>query len=1017
MKKTLFYLSCGFTAFSIFALAKAEPISFHNDIRPIFENSCLECHGPEKQKADFRVDEYETLLKGGESEIPAVVPGDLVESLMVELINTDYEEEKMPPEGKADPLTDEQIALIEQWISEGAIWEEKPEPTVDFVADIQPIFEANCFKCHGPDLQESKLRLDMRASLIKGGDSGSAAIIPGKPEESELLKRIHSDDKEIRMPRDAEPLPNEDRTLIETWIAEGAIWPGQMDATLEPETTTLWSMQPLSTPEVPNLPKSNPIDAFLEAKLTEHKLATNETADPKVLIRRASIVLTGLPATPSRIAAFESEWQKNSQKAYAKLLDELFDSPHYGERWAQHWLDIIRWAETTGYESNEFRKNAWPYRDYVVDAFNNDKPYDQFVREQLAGDQLGQDVATGFLVAGPHAPASTVGQNPTDQKQARFDRLDETLQTVGSSMMAVTMNCARCHNHKFDPISIKDYYSMAAVFNDIEYDHRVPEWGKMDPRTLADRSIREKITQERAGFAKGENWTENWSDHIKIHFPSSKAKAIRFHFKPGNFSLDEIQLYTDPNSRKNLALEDGVAITSSKTEESLSRPVDFLIDDRLDNFYVWKHAKGDSKTTPWVQMDFDNAIELARAELSTNRLAGYAWQYMIDKKGKEVGATLPKSLLKIEIQNESGDWVTVATAEVENRTQQHTARVQRINELAAQHAEEGPAPIFAGKLIKPTTMHVMHRGSPTSPKAEVAPMGLEILNGDFGFDSSTPGPERRLAFAEWLTDPEHPLASRVMVNRLWHQVFGAGIVTTTGDFGFAGGTPSHPELLDWLANDFIENGWSVKTTLRKMLTTEAFTRSSTPSSEWLAIDSDSRLLWRFPPRWLEAEVLRDSILSSAGTLDLRLGGLGYHIHQPKMRYDQWKVVDNHGPQTWRRMLYQQRMRRVDDQMFTAFDFPDCAQVQSKRTRSITPLQALNLLNGDLIVEQSEKLAQRASLEAGADLNDQIDLMFQLTLGRQPDEEERSVAANLASNTGLSSVGRMLYNLNEFFYLN
>ena len=311
----------------------------------------------------------------------------------------------------------------------------------------------------------------------------------------------------------------------------------------------------------------------------------------------------------------------------------------------------------------------------------------------------------------------------------------------------------------------------------------------------------------------------------------------------------------------------------------------------------------------------------------------------------------------------------------------------------------------------------MHRGSPLSPKAEVAPMGLEVLDGDFGQSSDTSGPERRLAFANWLTQPENPLTARVMVNRLWYHVFGAGIVTTPGDFGFAGGTPSHPELLDWLASDFIDEEWSVKTILRKMVTTDAFKRSSTPSEEWLAVDADAKLLWRFPPRWLEAEVLRDSILVSSGSIDLKLGGLGYHIYKPKLRYDQWKVVDNSGSHTWRRMLYQQRMRRVDDQMFTAFDFPSCAQVQSKRPRSTTPLQALNLMNGNLILEQSKLLADRAKQEGGEALDEQLRLMFMYTLGRAPEPEELAISKDLAIADELSSVGRMLFNLNEFFYLN
>ncbi len=1011
------FLFAFFASLAPFAVAQPEPVQFNRDIRPIFEQSCVECHGPEKQKSDFRVDDYQALLKGGESEFPAVIPGNPVESLMIELIHSEYEDERMPPEGKAEPLTEDQMNLLVRWIGEGAVWEDPPEPTVDFFTQVQPIFESRCYPCHGPEKQEVNLRTDMRVSLLRGGDTGSPAIVPGKVGDGELLKRIHSDDPEFRMPREGPPLSEEERVLIQTWVAEGAIWPGQMDAVEEEVTTDLWSMQPIVKPEVPDNGAENPIDAFLNVALGEHGLEANAAADPETLIRRASIVLTGLPATPERIEAFVADWDRSPETAYDALLDDLFQSPHFGERWAQHWLDVIRWAETTGYESNEFRKNAWPYRDYVVEAFNADKPYDQFIREQLAGDQFGQDVATGFLVAGPHAPGSTVGQNPDDQAQARFDRLDETIQTVGSPLMGMTMGCARCHNHKFDPVSIKDYYSMAAVFNDIEYDHRVPKWDDDDPRMVADREIKQALETERAGFEANEDWTENWTDHIKVQFPRSTTRSMRFHFKPGNFTLDEIQLYDTADSEENLALSKGVVVTTSKIEETVSRPPEFLVDNRLDNFFVWKHQTGDSgESTPWVQIDLPKDFTLARADLSVNRLAHYGWQYMILKSGAEVKGAVPKSLLRIEVLDEDGNWQTVSNVERE-RTQDYSERVKRINALADRHVEEGPAPIFAGKLIEPTTMHVMHRGSPISPRAEVAPMGLEVLEGDFGMDSDTPGPERRIAFADWLTRPENPLTARVMANRLWYHVFGTGIVTTPGDFGFAGGTPSHPELLDWLAADFVDGDWSVKALLRAMVSSDAFKRSSAPSDEWLAIDADAKLLWRFPPRWLEAEVLRDSILMASGSLDLRLGGLGYHIYTPKLRYDQWRVTNNYGPHTWRRMLYQQRMRRVDDQMFTAFDFPSCAQVQSKRPRSTTPLQALNLMNGNLVVEQAQILAQRVEREAGSGLDDQLRLMFALTLGRAPETDELDVTRGLAQSNGLSSVARALYNLNEFFYLN
>ncbi|GAB5561632.1 MAG: PSD1 and planctomycete cytochrome C domain-containing protein [Synoicihabitans sp.] len=994
--------------------AAEDTISFRDHIQPILEANCVECHGPDKEKSDFRADSYDTLVKGGGSGIPGVVPGDPVESYILELITTDWEEDRMPPVDEGDPLPAEKVELLTRWIEQGA---PGPELTVDFHTHIEPIFTANCIQCHGPDHQESGLRLDQRLSLIRGGDTGAPAIVPGDPDTGELLARIHSDDKEFRMPREGNPLPNDQRELIATWIAEGANWPGQMDAVAEELTTDLWSMQPVVRPEIPASANHRAIDHLLETKLAEHDIPLNPVASPEALIRRVSIILTGLPPKPERVSQFVKAWTKKSSKAYASLLDELFASPHFGERWAQHWLDTIRWAETTGYESNEFRKNAWPYRDYVVDALNADTSYDQFIREQLAGDSLEQDIAMGLLVAGPHAPGSTVGQAPADIAQAKFDRLDETIQSVSSSMMAVTMSCARCHNHKFDPISIADYYAMGAVFNDIEYDHRVPNLPDHDPRAQAEQEIMALIGEERAALGKETDWVETWADHIKVIFPTTHTTALRFHFKDANFVLDEIEVFADARSTENLALQSGVEVTSSKKEETASRPPAYLVDGRLDNFFGWRYKVGESESAPWIQMEWPEAREISRADLSVNRLAHYGWQYMINKKGEDVSAVVPKTLLAVEARDTVGNWHTIATPMEDERSAEHAARIARINALAERHDRETAPPMFIGKLKEPEIMHVMHRGSPTSPRGVVPPRGLEILDGNFGFDSETPGPERRLAFAEWLTDPEHPLTARVMVNRLWYHVFGTGIVTTPGDFGFAGATPTHPELLDWLASDFVAQNWSIKTMLRQMVSSDAFMRSSAPSAKWTAVDAGSQLLWRFPPRWLEAEVLRDSILFAAGSIDLQLGGLGYHIYQPKTRYDQWKVTDNHGEHTWRRMLYQQRMRRVDDQMFTAFDFPGCTQTVSKRPRSTTPLQALNLMNGNLIVEQSARLAARAEHEAGPGIDQQVSHMFALTLGRNPSREELAIATDLAASSGLNAVGRMLFNLNEFFYLN
>ena len=324
-----------------------------------------------------------------------------------------------------------------------------------------------------------------------------------------------------------------------------------------------------------------------------------------------------------------------------------------------------------------------------------------------------------------------------------------------------------------------------------------------------------------------------------------------------------------------------------------------------------------------------------------------------------------------------------------------------------------------GRLIEPAVTHVLLRGSPESPRDEVFPSAPTALNGQMDLTSNTSGPERRKAFAQWVVAPDNPLTARVAVNRIWHHIFGAGLVTTTSDFGNAGARPTHPELLDWLASEFVsaKNGhakpWSVKSLIRLLVTSDAFKQSSAPNDMGLAVDAASQYLWRFPPKRVEAEVIRDAVLQASGNLDVTVGGRSYRIHNEKKTYAQWQVVDNHGAATWRRMIYQERMRRVDDQLFTAFDFPDCGQVRARRPVSTTPLQALNLMNSEFVMEQAEEIAKRASHQAEATGGEALDYCFDLLLGRSPSESERDACSEIKD---LTLVCRALINSNEFAFL-
>ena len=357
---------------------------------------------------------------------------------------------------------------------------------VDFARDVAPILKARCWGCHGVEEQESALRLDRRADMLRGGDSGLAAVLPGKPDKSYLIEVIKHLDPKRNMPPDEDMMPATEIDLLTRWITQGAVWPGQMSA-VAIEKSDHWSFRPVVRPNVLDTVgrAAEPIDAFLFQSLAQRKLSFSPSADPRALLRRVSIVLTGLGPTLEETTTFLAAYAQDSEQAYAALVDRLLASPHFGERWAQHWLDVIRWGESNGSEANLYRKNAWIYRDYVVRAFNDDVPYDRFLTEQIAGDQLGAGEATGFLVAGPHVPAATVGREPTAIRQARADRLDEIMQTVGAAVLGMTVSCARCHNHKFDPITIQDYYSLTAVFQGVDFGGRRPELADDHPRVHA----------------------------------------------------------------------------------------------------------------------------------------------------------------------------------------------------------------------------------------------------------------------------------------------------------------------------------------------------------------------------------------------------------------------------------------------------------------------------------------------------------------------------------------------------
>jgi hypothetical protein len=928
---------------------------------------------------------------------------------------------------------------------------------VDFQRDVAPIFDEHCWHCHGEDEQESGLRLDRRAAMLRGGDYGQPTIVPFKPAQSYLLDVVNHREAGMEMPPDEEQLPASQIKILTRWIEEGALWPGQMDDVVDARSNH-WSFQPIVRPDVPTpgarsdgpensgvvrgIPESspgdtvrNPIDVFLLERLSREQLTFSPPAAPRALIRRASIVLTGLAPTPEETRAFERAYAETPDVAYEQLVDRLLASPHFGERWAQHWLDVIRWAESNGSESNLYRKNAWIYRDYVVRSFNRDTPYDRFLFEQIAGDTVGVGEATGYLVSGPHVPVATVGQEPAARRQARADRMDEILQTIGASALGVTIGCARCHHHKFDPISIQDYYSMAAVFQDIEFGSRFPELADDHPRQIRGRELTEQIDRRRAAVRETGPWEEDWGGYRELHFPPVNTRSVRISFLWNSARVDELEIFGTEDPEKNLALATEGAETYSPEEMRVARSELHKINDGQYGTEAWAgRSPAGGKEKPWVEFTFSTSYEINRLRLSANREDALETDYL---EGMNRAKLSP---YRVEIQDQDGVWKLIAApAPLQQLDKEHESRtvaLEELRELIERVAEEGPQPSFVGRFISPATTYVFSRGSPENPREEVAPRGIGELDGDLNLTSQASGKQRRTAFAQWLISGTHPLTARVAANRFWHHVFGKGIVATTSDFGAAGAPPTHPELLDWLASEFMEPSihadragsmnagegqaliapWSMKHLIRLMVTSQAFRQSSLPREDGLAVDADSALLWRFPPRRLTAEAIRDSILQASGSLDRSLGGRSYRIHNVKKRYAQWEVVDNHGPGTWRRMIYQERMRRVDDRMFTAFDFPDCGQVRAKRPVSTTPLQALNLLNSDFVIEQARLIAERASRESAEDSRAAVQRCFELLLGRKPGEKEREACIDLAERHGLPLVCRAIMNSNEFAFI-
>ncbi len=481
---------------------------------------------------------------------------------------------------------------------------------VDFRRDIQPIFEAHCWECHGPQRQQSGLRLDQRGALLRGGDYGKPTIVPAKQDKSFLLDVVRGTDPDLRMPPEGDPLTPAQIALLSRWIQQGADWPGQMEATADAIQSDHWSLQPIDAKVAAVTTEPNQIDAFIIDKLRHSGLSLSPPADPITLIRRVSFVLTGLPPTPAEVDEFVND-PAGLDVAYARVVDRLLDSPRYGERWAQHWFDVIRWAETVGFETNLERPSAWPYRDWVIQSLNEDKPYDQFVFEQLAGDTAGEDAALGFLVAGPANLPGQIGRDEEAMRQSRQDELDEVIRTVSQGLLGLTIGCARCHNHKFDPILQRDYYAMQAVFAGLSYGERRWRGEQNDQWTAKVPEARRRLDQRREELESLRQKHDLKPPLDLLHTEQIHpiiAKSVRMEIAAtdtgGPASLYELEVWTERHaSSRNVALASNGATPSASSFAlaNQTRHFDNLVDGSVDRRQAF----------PWV-------AEIARSIMGPN---------------------------------------------------------------------------------------------------------------------------------------------------------------------------------------------------------------------------------------------------------------------------------------------------------------------------------------------------------------------------------------------------------------
>jgi hypothetical protein len=902
--------------------------------------------------------------------------------------------------------------------------------TVDFALEVRPILEKRCYSCHGPEKQKGGLRLDIKAAALKGGEEHAPNILPGRPAESPLLRFVKGEEPDLLMPPKGERLTSEQTALLSRWIQEGAVWPDGLDLAKLEDKRDHWSLKPVSNPAPPQPKRTgwarNGLDQFILEKLEREGLSPSPEATRDAWLRRVFLDLTGLPPTPADSEAFAAD---QSPEAHERVAERLLQSERYGEHWAQQWLDVVRYADTHGFEVNTERPNAWPYRDYVIQALNKDTPYDQFIKEQVAGDALGKDAATGFLVTASVLLPGQIGQDEPSKRLARQDALDEIVVNTSQTFLGLSVGCARCHDHKFDAVSARDYYAFQAFFAGVEYRDR----DSRSPEALAakqqEADLKIQIADREKRLAAYVPLALSGAKRAGVHarrntdrFSPATARRVRLSIQKTNSlepCIDELEIFNTAGANVALA-NSGATVTASGQNKTPNRhDLAFINDGKYGNSSSWmsnETGKG------WVVVEFPEPQTVERIVWGRDR----------DGKLTDRLATA----YQIEVEDESGVWRLVAdstdraepqkgpTPEADfstagldpEQTKKANLLVSERKTLDAKLAAAVTAQkVFAGVFRQPDKIHLLYRGDPEQPKEEVSPAVLSAL-GELRLPAEAPEQERRIALANWLADAQNPLTARVMVNRIWQGHFGTGLVETSSDFGRMGLRPSHPELLDWLAQEFVRSGWSLKSLHKRIVLSATYRQSSAGNAAAEARDADSRLLWRFPPRRLTAENIRDTILAVSGRLDLSMYGSGFNLFNQRGGLSGFKPVESFSGNGLRRMVYAHKVRREPEAVFGAFDCPDAGLSTSRRRESTTPIQALNLFNSTFTLEQSEAFAARVRREAGGDPAGEVQHCYLLALGRKPTQTELEETAPIVSAHGAGALCRALFNSNEFLFL-